>query len=184
MVKVVKFLIGFFITVTIIVVGFCIYVINADNSSNPLISTLNSLVGQDDVFTTLSNVGTLMNKVDMDTINTINEIANDSQKMDEIKSAIKSIDTATLVEMNNIVQNIDPEIVSDFKEIISDVDINSLTSTSDVSQVLDVLDLSTIVEITDLVGELDTQTKVDLQTQLDGVIQDDDVSSLIAQFLK
>lgn len=181
MVKVVKFLIGFFIAITIIVVGFCIYVINADNSSNPIISTLNSLVGQDDVFTTISNVSTLMGKVDMDTINTINEIASDSQKMSDITGAIKNIDTTTLVELSDIVQNIDPEIVSDFKEIISDVDINSLTSTSDV---LDVLDLSTIVELTNLASELDTQTKVDLQSQIDSVIQDDDVSSLIAQFLK
>lgn len=184
MVKVVKFLIGFFIAITIIVVGFCIYVINADNSSNEMISMLNSLVGEDDVFTTISNVNSLMSKVDVETINSINAIASDSQKMNELSSALSNIDTSTLVEMNNIVQNIDPEIVTEFKEIIDGVDIGSLSSSSNVGQVLEVVDLSTIVEITDLVSELDTQTKSDLQEQLDGVIQDAEVSALLSKLLQ
>lgn len=184
MIKVVKFLIVFIIVLTVAVVGFCFYVINADNSSNPVISNLNSLIGDDDIFTALSNIGTLAGKVDMDTINSLNEIANDSEKLNELSNALSSIDTNTLVEVNNIVQNIDPEIVSEFKDIIGDVDISSLSSSSDVSEVLEVVDLSTIVELSELVSELDPQTKEDLQAQIDSVVQDEDVSALISKFLK
>lgn len=183
MVKVIKFLIGFVITITIIVVGFCFYVINSDNSSNKYISMLNSLAGSDGVFTTLANVSSLMSKVDMETIDIITEIASDKEKVNQITNAISNIDTETIVEVTNIVKNIDPEIVSEFKDIVGDIDINSLTTATNTSDILEVVDLSTIVELTDIVSELDTQTKVDIQNQIDNVIQDSDVSKLFAQFL-
>lgn len=182
--NIVKFLIGFIVLLTVLVVGFCVYVINADNSSIPMISMLNSLVGDAGLFTTLSNVGSVMGKVDADTISSITAIAQDTQKVNEITSAIQNIDPATLVEVSNIIKDIDPEIVTEFKEIINNVDITSISNATDVNQVLEVVDLATIVEITDLVGELDTTTKDSLQQQIDTVIGDADVSSLVAKFLK
>lgn len=184
MVKVIKFLIGFIITITVIVVGFCIYVINADNSTNPIISTLNSLIGDDDIFTTISNVNKIMDKVDMDTINSIKEIASDSQKLNDISESINDVDFKTLIEINSIVQNIDPDIIDGFKDIVEEMDINSLATADDVGEVFEVIDLSTMVEISDLLSDLDNQTKTDIQNQVDNIIGDDDVSNLISSLLK